>query len=139
MKRCVVAIVKTGRRPDVQEVGEAVRIAVDLAGGLNGIVSTGSLVLIKPNLVAVPPRPNSGACTRASVCKALADMVTELGGKPVVAESSARGVDTEKVMEAMGYGLLRQQGYEVVDLKKTKCEGWACSEGGFDFRVGHGG
>ena len=120
MKRCVVAIVKTGRRPDVHEVGEAVRTAVELAGGLRGIVSTGSLVLIKPNLVAVPPRPDSGACTRASVCKALADLVAELGGKPVIAESSARGVDTEKVMEAMGYGLLRQQGYEVVDLKKTK-------------------
>ncbi len=120
MSRSLVAIVKTGKRPTLQQVEEAVRRAMELAGGLKGIVAAGSLVLIKPNLVAVPPSPDAGACTRASVCKAVADMVAELGGRPVIAESSARGQDTEKVMGVMGYDLLRQQGYEVIDLKKTK-------------------
>jgi len=120
MKRSTVAIVRTPARPSPEEVNAAVRQAVELAGGLGGVVSKGALVLIKPNLVAVPPSPEAGACTRASVCKALADMVMELGGRPVIAESSARGIDTEQVMEVMGYSRLRQEGYEVVDLKRTQ-------------------
>lgn len=120
MKRSTVAIVRTPARPSPEEVNAAVRQAVELAGGLGGVVSKGALVLIKPNLVAVPPSPEAGACTRASVCKALADMVMELGGRPVIAESSARGIDTEQVMEVMGYSRLRQEGCEVVDLKRTQ-------------------
>jgi uncharacterized protein (DUF362 family) len=37
----------------------------------------------------------------------------------VIAESSAAGVDTEKVIEAGEYAQLRDRGYEVVDLKPT--------------------
>jgi len=120
MNRSVVAIARTPDHPSAREVSAVVRKAVDLAGGLGGVIARGALVLIKPNLVAVPPSPDAGACTRASVCRALADIVAELGGRPVIAESSARGIDTEKVMEVMGYSSLRQQGYEVVDLKRTK-------------------
>jgi len=120
MNRSVVAMIRTPEHPSAQEVSVAVRRAVELAGGLGEVVSKGALILIKPNLVAVPPSAEAGACTRASVCKALADMVMELGGRPVIAESSARGIDTEQVMEVMGYRLLRQEGYEVVDLKRTK-------------------
>jgi len=120
MNRSVVAIARTPDHPSDREVSAVVRKAVDLAGGLGGVMARGALVLIKPNLVAVPPSPDAGACTRASVCRALADIVAELGGRPVIAESSARGIDTEKVMEVMGYSSLRQQGYEVVDLKRTK-------------------
>lgn len=120
MKCSVVSIVKAGKRPEGEQVEQAVRRAVELAGGLDEFLPSGALVLIKPNLIAVPPSADSGACTRASVCKALADMIAELGARPVIAESSSRGVDTEEVMEATGYTLLRQQGYEVIDLKKTK-------------------
>lgn len=120
MKRPSVAMVRTPAQPSPEAVSAAVRQAVALAGGLGEVVSKGDLVLIKPNLVAVPPSPEAGACTQASVCKALADMVMELGGRPVIAESSARGIDTEQVMEVMGYSRLRQEGYEVVDLKRTR-------------------
>ncbi len=120
MNRSIVAVVRTPERPSVQEVGVAVREGVKLAGGLAGVISKGSLVLIKPNLVAVPPSLDAGACTGAAVCRALADIVAELGGRPVIAESSARGIDTEKVMEVMGYSALRGEGYEVVDLKRTR-------------------
>lgn len=129
MNRPVVAIVKTGRRPGIQKVDEAVRRAVALAGGLDDIVSAGDLVLIKPNLVAVPPSADAGACTRATVCKALADLVAELGARPLIAESSARGIDTEQVMEAMEYSRLRQQGYDVIDLKRTKAVKVAVPDG----------
>lgn len=115
-----VAIVKTGRQPSAEVVGAAVRKAVALAGGLEGAIPKSSTVIIKPNLVAPPPSAVSGACTSAAVCRALADLIAEWGARPVIAESSARGVDTEEVMELMGYSALRREGYEVVDLKKTK-------------------
>ena len=38
-------------------------------------------------------------------------------GRPVIADSAAVGVDTEKVIEATGYSKLREKGYEVIDLK----------------------
>jgi uncharacterized protein (DUF362 family) len=120
MNPSLVSVVKAGERPSVQAVHEAVGRAVRLAGGLDGFVTEGDLVLIKPNLVAVPPSADAGVCTRASVCKAVADLVTRQGGRPVIAESSSRGIDTEEVIKAMGYDLLRQQGYEVIDLKKTR-------------------
>ena len=119
MKHSLVAISKTQAEPDDEGVEACVREAVALSGGLDGIVSQGDLVLIKPNLVAVPPNARSGACTSARVCRAIADLVGELGGRPIIAESSARGVDTEAVMQLMGYSQLRERGYEVVDLKKT--------------------
>lgn len=119
MDRPVVAIVRTGQRPDAARVVAATRQAITLAGGLQDLISADALVLIKPNLVAPPPSPDAGACTSALVCQAIADVVSEMGGRPVIAESSARGVDTEEVMGIMGFLALREQGYEVIDLKKT--------------------
>jgi len=98
----------------------AVRQAVSMAGGLAGIVRPGMLVMVKPNLVAPPPSARAGACTSALICQAVADLVRELGAKPVIAESSARGADTEAAFQVMGYGELRQQGYDVVDLKQDR-------------------
>lgn len=119
MSRSVVSLVKAGKSPTYDQVRRAVGQAVDLAGGLCSAVPRGGLVLIKPNLVAVPPSATSGACTSAAVCRALADIVSDMSARPVIAESSARGIDTEAVMEFMGYSQLRLLGYEVVDLKKT--------------------
>jgi len=43
-----------------------------------------------------------------------------MGAHPIIAESSARGADTEAAYRIMGYDALRAQGYEVVDLKQDK-------------------
>ena len=114
--RSVVSLVKTAGH-SAQEIEKAVREAVSLAGGLEGLFSSRDLVLIKPNLVAVPPHRLNGAVTRWEVCKAIADLVREAGGRPVIADSAAVGIDTEKVIEAAGYLKLREKGYEVIDLK----------------------
>ncbi|MCL5045458.1 MAG: DUF362 domain-containing protein [Actinobacteria bacterium] len=119
MRKSKVAIVRTGRGPGEAEISRAVREAVRLAGGLDGLFKPGDTVLIKPNLVAVPKVRGSGAITNPLVCKALADIVKEHGGRPIIAESSAAGVDTEKVIQFEGYAELREQGYEVIDLKRT--------------------
>jgi len=91
MAKATVSVVKTIQGPSEQQIEEAVRRAVDLSGGLADLVRPGALVLIKPNLVAVPEDPRGGACTSPEVCKALANMVREVGGRPVIAESALSG------------------------------------------------
>lgn len=114
-----VSIVRTDRR-DPANVERAVRQALDLAGGLDDIVKPGALVLIKPNLVVVPPDRDAGICTDVHVVKAVADAVKALGGEAVVAEASASGQDTLAAMEVMGYSLLCESGYQIVDLERTE-------------------
>jgi len=119
MNKTKVSIVKTGKSPDYPAVMAAVREAVELVGGIKDIIKPGQLVLIKPNLVASPGTKESGACTWPEVSRAVADLVRELGARPVIAESSAAGVKTEVVMEEAGYFALRDMGYEVVNLDEA--------------------
>jgi uncharacterized protein (DUF362 family) len=114
-----VSIVRVnGREPE--QVLAAVRQAVELAGGFSDVIRPGMLVLVKPNLVAPPASAEAGACTSALVCRAVADRARALGARPVIAESAARGADTEAAYRVMGYEELRREGYEVVDLKKDR-------------------
>lgn len=114
-----VSIVKVAGR-EREQVVAGVRQAVSLAGGLADVIRPGMLVLVKPNMVAPPASAEAGACTSPLVCQAVADLVRELRAWPVIAESSARGADTEAVYRIMGYEELRRQGYEVVDLKQGR-------------------
>jgi uncharacterized protein (DUF362 family) len=114
-----VSIVKVAGRHRAQ-VAAGVRKAVENAGGLTDLIRPGMRVMIKPNMVAPPASAEAGACTSPLVCQAVADLVVELGARPVIAESSARGADTEAAYRIMGYDALRHQGYEVVDLKQDK-------------------
>jgi uncharacterized protein (DUF362 family) len=114
-----VSIVKVAGR-DRAQVAAGVRRAVENAGGLTDLIRPGMRVMIKPNMVAPPTSAEAGACTSPLVCQAVADLVSELGAHPVIAESSARGADTEAAYRIMGYDALRRQGYEVVDLKQDK-------------------
>jgi len=114
-----VSIVRVAKR-ERAAVMEGVRRAIALAGGLEAIVRPGKRVMIKPNMVAPPPSAESGACTSALVCQAVADLVKALGAHPIIAESSARGADTEAAYKIMGFDRLRAEGYEVVDLKQDR-------------------
>lgn len=115
-----VSIVKVREPFTSESVSEAVRNAIQLVGGLNGVISKDAKVLIKPNLCVSVDDPFCGANTHPLVCKAIADMVSGLGGRPFIAESSAVGVDTERAFKMMGYDRLREEGYEVLDLKKDE-------------------
>lgn len=114
-----VSIVKTDGNAE-KDIDVSVRKALQLIGGLEDIIKPGYKVLIKPNLVAPAKERLSGAITRYEICKTIADVVKELGAHPVIAESSAAGVDTEKTIIFGEYNKLRDQGYEVIDLKKAK-------------------
>ena len=115
----IVSIVKVAGRGR-EQVAAGVQRAIALAGGLDGLIRAGMRVMIKPNMVAPPTSADAGACTSPLVCQAVADVVRELGACPVIAESSARGADTETAYRIMGYDALRSQGYEVVDLKQDR-------------------
>jgi uncharacterized protein (DUF362 family) len=115
-----VSIVKTQPNPNAEEIRQAVERSIRLIGGINDIIRPGNLVLINPSWVAPPVEREAGCITLPEVTQAIADIVVEMGARVIIAESSAVGVDTEKVIAASGYGELRRTGYNVVDLKKAK-------------------
>ena len=119
MSKSRVSIVKTKKNPDYPEIEAAVRKAIEMIGGVEDMIKPGDLVLLKPNWAAPPVEREAGCITLPEVAKAVADIVKERGARPVIAESSAVGVDTQKVIDTSGYKDLLDQGYEVVDLKKT--------------------
>ncbi len=118
MGQSIVSIVKTPKDPDYTAVLDAVRRAVDLVGGLDDVVAAGQSVLINPSWVADPGERSAGVCTWPEVSRAVADLVKEQGAQPIIAESSAVGVDCEKVIQSSGHAELRALGYEVVNLKE---------------------
>ena len=121
MTKTKVSIVKGPKQPDEKQIDATVRKAIELAGGLADIVKPGNTVLIKPNLVWAAA-PETGTTTDPRICKTIANMVREIGAKPVIAESSLVVSDTEKAIQEAGYGKLRDEGYEVIDLKKKGLE-----------------
>lgn len=122
MNKTVVSIVKTHPEPDYPQIRKAVEEALELIGGIKDIIQPGHLVLINPSWVAPPVDRAAGCITIPEVPRAIADIVKEMGARPVIAESSAIGVKTATVIETSGYRDLVEMGYELVDLKKEKAE-----------------
>jgi uncharacterized protein (DUF362 family) len=120
MQKASVAIVKTPAGPDFEQIHAAVKKSLDLIGGIEDIIQPGHLVLINPSWVAPPVEREAGCITLPEVARAIADIVKAAGARPVIAESSAVGVDCEKVIQSSGYRDLQQMGYEVVNLKAAK-------------------
>jgi uncharacterized protein (DUF362 family) len=85
---------------------------------MRDIVRPGQKVLINPSWVTAITKREEAVITLPEVSRAVADFVRDAGAKPVIAESSAMGIDSEKVISGSGYQFLRDLGYEVVDLKK---------------------
>ena len=112
-----VSIVKTDPQANYAQIRQAVQQSLDLIGGIRDIVKPNDLVLINPSWVAPPVEREAGCITIPEVTRAVADIVRDSGARPVIAESSAIGVDSEKVIEQSGYLKLRELGYEVIDLK----------------------
>jgi len=92
----IVSIVKAG-----ENVVLAVRKAVSLAGGLDGIVNSESKVLIKPN-IASRDKSGCGKITDARVTQAITKMVLEKRPKSVIiGEGSAVGYDFPDLQDTM--------------------------------------
>ena len=118
MEKSRVAISKGGRKPDEREIEGLVREALALLGGCDDIIGPGKHVLIKPNVTSAGKV--WGEVTDLRVVRALAKIVREKGAHVTIAEAASVGMDTEKLFEMYGYYPLRDEGYELVDLKKTE-------------------
>lgn len=116
MEKHAVSIVKI----EDGQVDEAVRNAVDLLGGIDAVVKPGEKVLLKVNWCVVPEDPKVGVVTNPVVARAVADLVKEAGGEPIIGDSAARGVDTDMVIQSTGYDKLADDGYAVVNFDKEK-------------------
>jgi uncharacterized protein (DUF362 family)/Pyruvate/2-oxoacid:ferredoxin oxidoreductase delta subunit len=80
-----VALV-TCRDYDALTVYTAVKRSIDLLGGMQAFVRPGARVLLKPNLVRSMP-PERAATTHPAVVTAVARLVIEAGGLPLIADS----------------------------------------------------
>jgi len=118
-KETKVSIARTNQSPGYEQILAAVENAVDLIGGIRGFVKPGQRVLINPSWVSLVPKHEQAAITLPEVTRAVADLVKTVGANPIIAESSAIGIDSEEVILNSGYQELRDLGYKVVDLKKT--------------------
>jgi uncharacterized protein (DUF362 family) len=76
--------------------------------------------LLKVNWCVVPEDPKVGVVTNPVVARAVADLIKEAGAEPIIGDSAARGVDTDLVIKATGYGKLADEGYQIANLDKEK-------------------
>ena len=94
-----------------------------LRSGLQGIgvepaVFKGKRVLIKPNLLSASP-PETAVVTHPEFFRAVLQVVREEGGNPILVESPAFQ-HLGKVMAKAGYDrIIREEGCEVADTRKT--------------------
>lgn len=114
-----VSIVKGSKNPQYAEIREMVEQAMELVDGTDDIIPKGARVLIKPN-IAYEIKPGETEVTDPRVSKAIYDILQAKGAKPLIGESSASGVDGEAAFKASGYYKLKNEGYEVINLKDGK-------------------
>lgn len=67
-------------------VKRAVRESLDLLGGISAFVKPGDRVLLKVNLL-IRRKPEKVTTTHPSLAQALAELVIEAGGKPLIGDS----------------------------------------------------
>ena len=119
MGKSLVSITRTPPGPADCRSGRRWHGPLNFVGDYPSI-KPGMTVLLKPNLVDVPRSRESGAVTHPEVCRAVAELVMEVGAYPVIADSAGVGTDTEEVINFMGYRELRNEGFRVLDLKQDK-------------------
>ena len=105
------------RSYDPQEVYSAISRQFELLGGVDCFVKPRQRVLIKPNLIAPKP-PEVPAQTHPEVIYAVARIVKEAGGFPVVGDSPAWSA-TAGCLKALGIDeRLRKLDTEIVNLNR---------------------
>lgn len=86
---------------EVEKVRKAVREALDHIGGISAFVKPGDKVLLKVNLL-MRRKPEKVTTTHPSLAQALAELVIEAGGKPIIGDSpGGYHFYNKKVLEAV--------------------------------------
>lgn len=105
-----------------EDPAEMVAKAIDLSGGLEGLVRNGDTVVIKINLTTYmdPNSPHIGMVTDVRVVAGVVDYLKKHRTcRIVIAENSA--IDTSEAFRLYGYTeMAKQKGAELVDLEKDE-------------------
>ena len=95
------------------------RRAVELLGGMARFVKPGQLVLLKPNQT-VFRLADDGVTTDPWLVAALARLVLEAGGRPVVGDMPGAGITSKEVMAITGMDdAIREAGADIVYLDEA--------------------
>lgn len=101
---------------DIENVRSSVRQAVDNLGGIKTFVSPGDRVLLKPNLL-MRRKPEKATTTHPAVVQALAELVVESGGKPIIGDSPGeQQAFTESILDSI---------YDTCGMKEAASNGGA--------------
>lgn len=71
---------------DYEIVKDSVRSALELLGGISSFISSGDKVLLKVNLL-IKRKPEKVTTTHPAIVQAVAELVLEAGGKPIIGDS----------------------------------------------------
>lgn len=113
-----VAVVKVPSIVDEERVGRAVRKAIDLVGGMRGIVEKSDCVIVKPNFFG-PRSSLHGATTSLAVVREIVEEIFECGAEPIIAEGPFRFYNADVVFNVLGVKKFAQDlGIKLVNLNK---------------------
>ncbi len=113
-----VSIVKC-ENYEYDNVKNAIKKSLDLTGGLPKFVKPGNIVLLKVNAI-IGFAPERAATTHPAVVRAMAELVNEAGGIPLVGDSSGAFGFTGQSLEMCGIAkAARDAGAKLVNFEST--------------------
>lgn len=83
--------------PDYGQAEACIRTLVEQMGGMGRFVRPGERIVLKANLLRAAP-PESAICTHPAVVEAVARLVKEAGGTPVICDSPGGALHKEAVL-----------------------------------------
>ena len=86
--------------PDYSQAEGAIRALVGQMGGMGRFVRPGERIVLKANLLRAAP-PESAICTHPAVVEAVARLVKEAGGTPVICDSPGGALHKEAVLRSL--------------------------------------
>ena len=86
--------------PDYAQAEGAIRALVEQMGGMGRFVRPGERIVLKANLLRAAP-PESAICTHPAVVEAVAKLVKEAGGTPVICDSPGGALHKEAVLRSL--------------------------------------
>lgn len=86
--------------PDYGQAEGAIRALVEQMGGMGRFVRPRERIVLKANLLRAAP-PESAICTHPAVVEAVAKLVKEAGGTPVICDSPGGALHKEAVLRSL--------------------------------------
>lgn len=86
--------------PDYGQAEACIRTLVEQMGGMGRFVRPGERIVLKANLLRAAP-PESAICTHPAVVEAVAKLVKEAGGTPVICDSPGGALHKEAVLRSL--------------------------------------